>query len=288
MSEFKFACPVCGQHITADSEDTGSQLECPTCFRKIVVPQAPASENPKFILSAAQADKPRPPQASAGQVLEPIQRGPKKTSIPIALVVLVVFGVAGAVMFAFRNKIFPTNPPPTEATATNAAPIEQSVPPMAPGESNLWALDLSSATFPDAIVYGKIAGKDFLCDLATAQGGTLTLRAGTNGPMDPGLTINLSARRAEELSGKSVNITTNAAVTPRVTLRWMDGDQPVMERFTGGYALKIEFGAATGGRLPGKIYLCLSDRSKSYVLGNFNAEIRNPPPSKKSKQSKHG
>ena len=53
MSEFKFACPVCGQHITADSSASGSQLDCPTCFRKIVVPQAPAAET-KLLLSATQ------------------------------------------------------------------------------------------------------------------------------------------------------------------------------------------------------------------------------------------
>ena len=41
MSEFKFACPVCGQHITAGSSASGSQIVCPTCFQKIVVPQAP-------------------------------------------------------------------------------------------------------------------------------------------------------------------------------------------------------------------------------------------------------
>ena len=39
MSEFKFACPVCGQHITSDASATGKHLECPTCFQKIVVPQ---------------------------------------------------------------------------------------------------------------------------------------------------------------------------------------------------------------------------------------------------------
>ena len=43
MSEFKFACPVCGQHITCDAAAAGSQMNCPTCFRKIVVPRAPES-----------------------------------------------------------------------------------------------------------------------------------------------------------------------------------------------------------------------------------------------------
>ena len=42
MSEFKYACPVCGQHIKCDSSQAGSQMECPTCFQKITVPQAPS------------------------------------------------------------------------------------------------------------------------------------------------------------------------------------------------------------------------------------------------------
>src|SRR5690349_20768529 len=88
MSEFKFACPVCGQHITADSKDSGSQIACPTCFRKIVVPQAPASSDPKFVLSASEANKPRPPQATAPPQLAPMEKVPVTTPVPIALVVL--------------------------------------------------------------------------------------------------------------------------------------------------------------------------------------------------------
>src|SRR5439155_13404848 len=65
MSEFKFACPVCGQHITADSATSGTRLDCPTCFQKIIVPQAPASAGSKLIVSAVQVGKPRPPQHDA-------------------------------------------------------------------------------------------------------------------------------------------------------------------------------------------------------------------------------
>src|ERR1051325_7910268 len=61
MSEFKFACAVCGQHITADSEIAGSQLQCPTCFRKIVVPQAPSAADPKFIRSEEHTSALQPP-----------------------------------------------------------------------------------------------------------------------------------------------------------------------------------------------------------------------------------
>src|SRR5712672_2412427 len=71
MSEFKFACPVCGQHITADSSTSGGQLECPTCFRKIVVPQAPTAGDSKFIISAAQVAKPRPASATSTSLPPP-------------------------------------------------------------------------------------------------------------------------------------------------------------------------------------------------------------------------
>src|ERR1041384_6087639 len=66
MSEFKFACPVCGQHITADSTVAGTQLDCPTCFRKLIIPQAPAGGS-NLILSATQVATPRLPLTSEPQ-----------------------------------------------------------------------------------------------------------------------------------------------------------------------------------------------------------------------------
>src|SRR5712671_1173492 len=72
MSEFKFACPVCGQHITADSKTSGSKLDCPTCFQKIIVPQAPASGFSKLIMSASQVGKPRPVQTDLLQDALPV------------------------------------------------------------------------------------------------------------------------------------------------------------------------------------------------------------------------
>ena len=46
-------------YTVADSSISGKHLECPTCFQRIVVPQAPASDDTKLILSAAQVTKPR-------------------------------------------------------------------------------------------------------------------------------------------------------------------------------------------------------------------------------------
>jgi DNA-directed RNA polymerase subunit RPC12/RpoP len=57
MSEFKFACPVCGQRMAVDSSATGAQVECPTCFQIVIVPKAPTVGS-KYQLSATQYLKP--------------------------------------------------------------------------------------------------------------------------------------------------------------------------------------------------------------------------------------
>src|SRR6185312_4735901 len=105
MSEFKFACPICGQHITADSKDAGSQIACPTCYRKIIVPSAPTLADPKFVLSASEANKPRPASTLPTESI-PIAR--QKSAIPPALIVLLVLAcAAGATLFLLRDKILP-------------------------------------------------------------------------------------------------------------------------------------------------------------------------------------
>src|SRR6187455_1968638 len=104
MSEFKFACPVCGQHITADSATSGGELECPTCFRKIVVPQAPATPDTKLILSAAQVESRR---ASA---LEAMPKKPNRHRSPSLLVripiLMLVLILASAAAWFMRDHVF--------------------------------------------------------------------------------------------------------------------------------------------------------------------------------------
>jgi hypothetical protein len=43
MSEYKFYCPQCGQHILCDTGHSGMQINCPICQQKITVPQATAT-----------------------------------------------------------------------------------------------------------------------------------------------------------------------------------------------------------------------------------------------------
>lgn len=286
MSEFKFACPVCGQHITADASTSGGQIECPTCFQRIVVPQAPASQDSKFILSAAQVAKPRPISPDAASQLGPLQASSQRTSVPALVALLVLLGAAGAALFVFRDRVF--KPARTMVPSVTNAPAQASNAPAAlnpayPVPTNItWTLDLTNAVFPEAAAAGRIHGSGFACERTTIQGGILSLRQGTTWPPDLGITVLLHWRPGENLSGKTIEITPAHPRPPRVVLRWKDEQQQsITENINSGYALKLTFGAAANGRMPGRIYLCLPDADKSFVAGTFDAEIRKPSPPKR-------
>jgi DNA-directed RNA polymerase subunit RPC12/RpoP len=278
MSEFKFACPICGQHITADSKDTGSQISCPTCYRKIVVPQAPAMDDPKFVLSASEANKPRPP--STNPQFEGFQKGPEKMPIPIALVVLLVLACgAGATLFALRGRIFHSRPHAREVTdgdTENNKSETQAAQPEYTG-TNRWTLDLSDVTFPEEAAAGAIHHRAFTLDRATLTGSNLTLRVGRSGAVELGINIYFFNRQPEELSGKTAEVKPTDGTAPRVVLHWKEANR-VSETFHHGYAMKVEFGPLANGALPGKIFVCLPDESRSWIAGTFRAEIRKPSP----------
>jgi hypothetical protein len=283
MSEFKFACPVCGQHITADSKDTGSQIPCPTCFRKIVVPPAPSSQDPKFVLSASEVNKPRPTQTNGPQ-LEGIQKTPERTAISVALIAVLVLACgAGAAVYAFRKQIFHSSSPPTvraeEPGETNKPEQQVQAPQPDYAGPSSWTLDLSTNTFPEAQAAGAIHQKAFTLERATLSGSNLTLRVGRSGSIELGLNIYFFNRQAEELSGKTAEVKPSDTTAPRVVLHWKEGERKA-ESFHNGYAMKVAFGPAANGAIPGKIFICLPDDSKSWVAGSFRAEIRKPPPPK--------
>jgi hypothetical protein len=280
MSEFKFACPVCGQHITAASNASGTQLECPTCFQKIVVPQAPASPDSKFILSASQANKPRP-QSELPSDLQPIRSPRYRAILPGLILVLVLAAIVGAA-FHWRDQILKVvNRPVTGPT--NTGTNLQTVAPKTvyPIPTNInWTMDVTNAALPDGTVSGNIHGSGFMCERATLQGGNLTLRQGPRWPPDLGFTVALFAQQGEELSGKTVVVTSERLPPlPRVVLRWKnEQDKAVTQTISNGYALKVIFGQAANNRMPGKIYIAFPDEEKSFAAGAFNAEIRKPAP----------
>ncbi len=287
MGEFKFACPVCGQHITADSSASGTRLDCPTCFRKIVVPQAPSAGDSKFILSASQADKPRPPQPEAGADLGPLRRSSSRSSLVAGLVLLLFLGAGAAAVFFWRDKIFHRQRGGSEVR--DASPgVSTSRPPVViyPVPTNTsWTLELTNALLPAAPVAGRIHGRGFRCERATLQGGNLTLRQGRNWPPDLGVTVVLFAQQGEDLAGKTVVVAPERPPPlPRVILRWKDEQGKAVTRtLNSGYALRVVFGQPANGRMPGEIYLGLPDEAQSFAAGTFDAEIRRAQPPKPKK-----
>lgn len=268
MSEFKFACPVCGQHITCDSAVGGSQMECPTCFRKIVVPHAPKHGNSKFVLSATEAGQ-RPKTGIVPDETQSIAGSKKFPVASVTFAIILLALVAGAVVFRDKLLKATSSPIPTASPAAASEP-----------DTN-WTLKLAGQSIPDAPVAGRINGQLFALSRATVQGGTLTFRQGATWPPDLGVTVHLFANQGEELAGKAVNIEPTRTNAPRLTLRWKDDQGKAVNRtIRQGYALRVEFGAVKNGRLPGRIYLCVPDAPHSWVAGTFAAEIRKAQPAK--------
>ena len=131
MSEFKYACPVCGQHIKCDSKQAGTTMECPTCFQKIIVPQAPASEDQKFILHGTKVGAERPVPAVVANA-EPLPPPAPERGLPwpaIIFGVLVFAAVLG--LFVFHGKIFKSagGPAGQGPSASNGTQTLSPVPP---------------------------------------------------------------------------------------------------------------------------------------------------------------
>jgi DNA-directed RNA polymerase subunit RPC12/RpoP len=95
MSEYKYACPVCGQHMMCDSSQAGMVMECPTCFQKITAPQAPTDAGQKLILTGTKpGERPLPKVAAENSNVVPTPK-----NFPLGLIILLL--VIGAMVAAF-------------------------------------------------------------------------------------------------------------------------------------------------------------------------------------------
>ena len=75
MSEFKFSCPTCGQHVRGDLSYAGKTYQCPVCQTEFVIP------NPKSATSLRlETEKwiPPPTQAHSAPAMDPA-----RTTIPL-------------------------------------------------------------------------------------------------------------------------------------------------------------------------------------------------------------
>lgn len=279
MSEFKFACPVCGQHMMCDVSQGGRVMECPTCFQKITAPQAPAADG-KFILTGTKVSEKK---ISARGFDAAAPAAEKKFPVAILLgVIVLVLGAGAAVYFLHRK----TAPPEISAPKNNLAnpnplppPAPSSPPPVVPAASDAnWKLTLAGVAIPATPVAGRIHGQNFKVERALFQNGTLILRAGTQGVVESGLFISFGGAQAGALAQKTINVRADTEKAAAVQLRWKDSAGVQRKAFNTGYALRLEFGALANNHLSGSIYLCTPDSEKSYLIGTFAAEVVSPKP----------
>ncbi|MGD0413007.1 MAG: hypothetical protein ABSC18_15055 [Verrucomicrobiota bacterium] len=64
MSDFKFACPSCGQRIAANDDYVGHHINCPTCQKEIVVPANPATPSSLGVTVPGALPPPAPPKVT--------------------------------------------------------------------------------------------------------------------------------------------------------------------------------------------------------------------------------
>jgi outer membrane lipoprotein-sorting protein len=66
MSEFKFSCPACDQHMLVPESYAGAQINCPSCQKLIAVPDAPGTVKPPAPAAPAVLAIQRPAVPMAG------------------------------------------------------------------------------------------------------------------------------------------------------------------------------------------------------------------------------
>lgn len=281
MSELQFTCPSCGKPIHCDEQLHGQQVVCPICQNKAMVPSKTGGR-----LSVATMD-PAKQVAPTTQVAD--FRGPakKKSPLPgILKTVIPLLILAGAAYYVMTNpdlkarmlRLIGKGESEETPAATNAIPdaaalAATNAPPAPPPPPPVWSLTFNINEIPRTAVRGRVAGTDFTGDMAYFEGGsTLVFRQGTNPPPDREFVVYLKLRPGEKLEGRSWNVTAKDRTgIPQLAKRWKPNPRYGQSKtfYSTGYAMKLEFGNAKDGQLPGKIYAALPDPEKSFIAGTF-------------------
>lgn len=143
-----------------------------------------------------------------------------------------------------------------------------------------WTLDLDKMKAPEAPVSGKVGGNPFKAEKVAFDKfvTTVTFRQGKNFFPDEAITLFLFLKQGESPEGKTfeVDAKKEAGLHPHVHLQQTAAGEklPKTDIYTSDYSLKLTFGKAKDGKIPGTIYLSLSDKAKSVIAGSFEMELK--------------
>jgi hypothetical protein len=144
-------------------------------------------------------------------------------------------------------------------------------------EKAIWRSDLTKVRAPDKPATGKIAGQPFRIEGAQLRQNTLTLRQGKDFFADRQVTIFFFPKEGDKLQDRVIDIPTSARLgSPHIHMSWMTPGKsiPTTEIFMQGYVMRVYFGKPKAGKLTGRIHLCLPDKNRSFVAGNFSAVLK--------------
>jgi len=159
------------------------------------------------------------------------------------------------------------------AHQTSRQTVRSSTSPAVVASTAVWKSDLSGASIPDSSAQGSLHGQQFICEKAEFQSNILTLSQGKDFIPDLSVTIFIFTKEGEETEGNTINVKPSDGYgSPHVH---MGGSKaPKTETFMKDYSMRLELGTASGGKLPGKIYICIPDDDKSFVAGRFTADVK--------------
>ncbi len=196
-------------------------------------------------------------------------------TVTLAIMALIAFAIASPSSFQNRQM---ANRPSRGAPARVEPVAPKSVEPvdLAPDGTG-WTLELKGVTFPDEAVSGRIHGQPFAMESVSLEGGFLKFRQGRDFFAELEVDVVIFESNLAKLSGRNLVVPTEEpGGKPHIWMKWMEasGQSPQSKSFVNDYALRLEFGQVAGGKLPGKIYLCLPDPEKSFIRGTFEVSAR--------------
>ena len=330
MSDFKFSCPNCGQHLSGDVRYGGLQIVCPACKQQILVPPAPTVASPVVARSAppAAVAQPRPgprptPKTSrlaiaslicsiGSFVILPLGfipgiicghmakkriaatpgllgGGLAKVGLIVGYIALGLNVLAVVTLIAFFTMFAKqvqqaASVAQSQSQGSITRPPERVGRPARGGATDTkpdglgWTMDLTGVETPSSAVAGRLRGRSFKMEKVVLDGrGWLKFVQGTEAVADLEMDIVLFERDINKLSGRTITAPSQTpGPVPRLFMIWKDAgaSMPNQTSFADNYALRLEFGALAGGSLPGKIYLCMPDKEKSFLAGTFEAQLK--------------
>jgi hypothetical protein len=190
----------------------------------------------------------------------------------VGVSVIAVIFIVGCDKSSTTGSGAPPNPAPSEAPGTPAQPVAAAGP---------WTMDVGQLNPPSTPVAGKVAGQEFKPDKIELQGDDLVFRQGKEFFADKEIKLWLTGDR-DSFEGLKIEVKPDAAIGPNTPGIYMKARTPASDLPAGcdlpdppmlsKYAMKLEFGKIEGGKLPGKIHLCLPDKDKSYLAGSFTLD----------------